>query len=66
MKRIFATLALVGAVLVGSVGTPAWAEEKPAAPAATAAAASTPAAAGAEKALEQALQAGPRMEVLLN
>ncbi|MDQ5906577.1 MAG: ammonium transporter, Amt family, partial [Pseudomonadota bacterium] len=44
MKRIFATLALVGAVLVGS---PAWAEEKMAAPAASAPAATAPAAAAA-------------------
>ena len=47
MKRIFATLALVGAVLVGS---PAWAEEKAvasAAPAASAPAATAPAAAAA-------------------
>ena len=35
MKRIFVTLALLGAVAVGSVGNAAWAEEKPAAPAAT-------------------------------
>jgi Amt family ammonium transporter len=47
MKRIFATLALVGAVLVGSAGTAAWAEEKPAAPAASAPAATAPAAAAA-------------------
>lgn len=44
MKRIFATLALVGAVLIG---TPAWAEDKPAAPAVTAPAATAPAAATA-------------------
>ena len=47
MKRIFATLALLGAVAVGSVGNVAWAEEKPAAPAATAPAAAAPAAAAA-------------------
>ncbi|MBK8525282.1 MAG: ammonium transporter [Betaproteobacteria bacterium] len=44
MKRIFATLALLGAVLVGN---PAWAEEKSAAPAASAPAATAPAAAAA-------------------
>ena len=36
MKRVFALLALVGAV---AIGAPAWAEEKVAAPAATATAA---------------------------
>ena len=50
MKRIFATLALLGAVAVGSVGNVAWAEEKPAAPAATAPAAAAPAAAAAAEA----------------
>ncbi|HEX5802624.1 MAG TPA: ammonia channel protein, partial [Azospira sp.] len=49
MKRLFAMLALVGAVLVGSAGTPAWAEEKPAADASPAAVtvAEAPAAAAA-------------------
>ena len=50
MKRIFATLALLGAVAVGSVGNVAWAEEKPAVPAATAPAAAAPAAAAAAEA----------------
>jgi Amt family ammonium transporter len=44
MKRIFAILALLGAV---SIGAPAWAEDKPAAPAATTSAAVEPAAAPA-------------------
>ncbi|MCK6407185.1 MAG: ammonium transporter [Rhodocyclaceae bacterium] len=57
MKRIFATLALLGAVAVGSVGTPAWAEEKPAAPAATAPAAAAPATAAAAPAAEAAAPA---------
>ncbi|MBK7673841.1 ammonium transporter [Accumulibacter sp.] len=42
MKRVFAILALLGAV---SIGAPAWAEEKPAAPTATTSAAIAPAAA---------------------
>ena len=46
MKRVFALLALVGAV---AFGAPAWAEEKVAAPAATATAAA-PAAAAADAA----------------
>ena len=59
MKRIFATLALVGAVLVGS---PAWAEEKPAAPAASAPAApaaSAPAATAPAAAAAVATEAAP-------
>ncbi|MDQ5903970.1 MAG: ammonium transporter, Amt family, partial [Pseudomonadota bacterium] len=55
MKRIFATLALLGAVLVGN---PAWAEEKSAAPAASAPAATAPAAAAAA-ATEAAPAAAP-------
>jgi Amt family ammonium transporter len=47
MKRIFAILALLGAV---SIGAPAWAEEKPAAPAATTSTAVAPAAAAANTA----------------
>jgi ammonium transporter, Amt family len=54
MKRIFATLALLGAVIVG---TPAWAEEKPAAPAASAPAAAAPAAAAAAPAAAPAAEA---------
>ena len=57
MKRIFATLALLGAVAVGSVGNAAWAEEKPAAPAATASAVAAPAAAAAAPAAEAAAPA---------
>ncbi|HZX33019.1 MAG TPA: ammonia channel protein, partial [Rhodocyclaceae bacterium] len=45
MKKIFAVLALLGAV---TIGAPAWAEDKPAAPAASAPAATAPAAAAAE------------------
>ena len=57
MKRIFATLALLGAVLVGS---PAWAEDKLAAPAASAPAATAPAAAAAA-ATEVAPAAAPAL-----
>ena len=57
MKRIFATLALLGAVAVGSAGNAAWAEEKPAAPAATASAVAAPAAAAAAPAAEAAAPA---------
>ncbi|HNJ75797.1 MAG TPA: ammonia channel protein, partial [Azospira sp.] len=59
MKRIFATLALLGAVAVGSVGNAAWAEEKPAAPAATAPAAAAPAVAAPAAADAAAPAAAP-------
>ena len=59
MKRIFATLALLGAVAVGSAGNAAWAEEKPAAPAATASAVAAPAAAAAPAAEAAAPTAAP-------
>lgn len=57
MKRLFATLALMGAVAVGTLGTPAWAEESPAAPAATAATAAPAASAVAAPAAEAAAPA---------
>jgi len=59
MKRIFATLALLGAVAVGSAGNAAWAEEKPAAPAATAPAAAAPAVAAPAAADAAAPAAAP-------
>jgi Amt family ammonium transporter len=59
MKRIFVTLALLGAVAVGSAGNAAWAEEKPAAPAATASAVAAPAAAAAPAAEAAAPAAAP-------
>jgi len=54
MKRVFALLALVGAV---AFGAPAWAEEKAAAPAATTEAAAAPAAAPAAPAAAAAAAA---------
>ncbi len=54
MKRVFALLALVGAV---AFGAPAWAEEKAAAPAATTEAAAAPAAAPAAPAAAVAASA---------
>ncbi len=56
MRRIFAILALLGAV---SIGTPAWAEEKPAAAPATTTAVAAPAAADAASAAPATAAAAP-------
>ncbi|HPU81797.1 MAG TPA: ammonia channel protein, partial [Accumulibacter sp.] len=56
MRRIFAILALLGAV---SIGAPAWAEEKPAATPATTTAVAAPAAADAAGAAPAAAAAAP-------
>ena len=58
MKRVFALLALVGAV---AFGAPAWAEEKVAAPAATATAAAPAAAAAAADAAPAEAPAAPAL-----
>ena len=58
MKRVFALLALVGAV---AFGAPAWADEKVAAPAATAAAVAPAAAAAVDAAPAEAPAAAPAL-----
>jgi len=58
MKRVFALLALVGAV---AFGAPAWADEKVAAPAATATAAAPAAAAAVDAAPAEAPAAAPAL-----
>ena len=60
MKRILATLALLGAFVAG---VPAWADEKAATPAATEAVATAPAAAAAAPAAEAPAEAAPAPQV---